>query len=223
MAAPTPSNVRLADDASNLGKRVRTQDRLVGATQVHEHFFIPISQRSKRVFHYSPTALQALTAAAQDGTTTAYWWLQNPVGNAWDLIIRKLVAQFGTTNVLTSTIPRLVCQRFTFASTASGASVTPARRKTAEAPNAFLRTAPTGMTALTLTEIIASHIVPQMHAAGQVFAPPPFVWPEDHDPFEDDDVILTPGEGAVLYQADAGTTSDPRRFVYTLRAEEVER
>jgi hypothetical protein len=45
----------------------------------------------------------------------------------------------------------------------------------------------------------------------------------DHDPFEDDDVILAPSEGALLYQPDAGTASDPRRFTVNLRAEEAER
>ena len=221
MPAPSPSHVRLVDDTSNTGKKARTQSRVVGADTVHEHFFVPTSPRSKKVFHYSPD-LQAVQAAAQNGTATGFFWLQNPSGSGVDLVIRKLAIRFGSTNVLTSTVPRLLLVRFTFTGTPSGATITPARRKAADANIADMRTAPTGMT-VTLGATIATFVVPQMHAAGQFFAPSPQDWPVDHDPFEDDDVILAPGEGAVLYQADAGTASDPRRFVLNLRAEEVER
>lgn len=223
MAAPVETDVILAVDTSNIGKRVRTQSRDFGGTVRHMHYFIPVSARAKKVFHYS-TPLQSVLAAAHDGTTTAFFWLQNPTASIVDLVIRKAVLRFGTTNVLTSTVPRILLVKFTFASTASGATVTPARRKAADANAADMRTAPTGMTSLTLGATIATFITPQMHAAGQFFGPPAQEWPSGgNDPYEDDDIILIPGEGAVLYQADAGTASDPRRFTVDLRAEEVER
>lgn len=223
MAVPVETWVQLALDTSNTGKKVRTQTRVVGADTVHSHYFIPQSLRSKKVFHYS-TPLQSVLLAAQDGTTTGFFWLQNPVASIIDLVVRKTALHFGTTNLAAVTVPRLLLVKFTFASTASGATVTPARRKQADANAADMRTAPTGMTSLTLGATIASFVVPQMHAAGQVFHPPVQEWPAGgHDPFEDDDIILIPGEGAVLYQADAGTTSDPRKFIVNLRAEEVER
>lgn len=222
MAAPTPGFIKLADDTANAGKQPRIQTRVVGGQNVVEHFFIPVSLRSKRVFHYS-TPAQSVLAAAQDGVATGFFWLQNPAASAWDAAIRKIALHFGTTNVLTSTMPRLILVKFTFTGTPSGATLTPARRKAADAPNTDVRTAVTGMT-VTLGATIASFLVPQMHAASQVFHPPVQAWPDGgHDPFEDDDIILAPGEGAVLYQPDAGTTSDPRDFVVNMRVEEVER
>jgi len=222
MAAPIPSNVRLADDAANTGKRVRTDTRDVGGTVVHHHWFVPISSRAKKVFHYSPV-LQAVQASAQDAVATGFFWMQNPAASIVDLIIRKLTLRFGTVNTLTSTEPRIVLARYTFTGTPSGAVTTPARRKSAEAPAADMRMAVTGMT-VTLGATIASFLVPQMHAAGQFFGPPQQEWPSGgNDPFEDDDVVLAPGEGALLYQPDAGTASDPRDFTVDLRIEEVER
>jgi hypothetical protein len=222
MPAPIPGFIQLPDDTANTGKKPRTQTRVVGANTVHEHYLIPISLRSKKVFHYS-TPLQAVSATAQDAVATGFFWLQNPTASVIDLIVRKIVLRFGSVNTATVTLPRIVLAKFTFTGTASGATVTPLRRKTADANAADMRTAVTGMT-VTLGAVGASFIVPQLLAAGQVYAPPEQVWPgAGHDPFEDDDIILAPGEGAVLYQADAGTTADPRRFTADVRAEEVER
>jgi hypothetical protein len=221
MAVPTETDVRLALDTGNTGKRVRTQSRVIGANTVHIHYFIPQSLRSKTVFHYSP-AQQSVQAVAQDAVASGFFWLQNPAASGVDLVVRKMTLIFGTTNVATVTAPRIVLARFTFTGTPSGPVTTPAKRKTAEANAADMRMAMTGMV-ITLGALIASFIVPQMQAAGQTFAPPPQVWPVDHDPFEDDDVILVPSEGALLYQPDAGTASDPRRFTVNLRAEEAER
>jgi hypothetical protein len=47
MAAPTPSWVQLPLDTSNTGKKMRTQTRHVGADDVLEHAFNPVSLRSK--------------------------------------------------------------------------------------------------------------------------------------------------------------------------------
>jgi len=223
MAAPIPSNVRLADDAANTGKRVRTDTRDVGGTVVHHHWFVPISSRSKKVFHYSGLPVQSVLASAQDAVATGFFWLQVPSGNAWDVAIRKCVLRFATGNVVTLTFPRIVLSRFTFTGTPSGATSPAAKRRSAEPPTADMRTAVTGMT-VTLGATVATYLVPQMHAVGQVFAPPAQEWPSGgNDPFEDDDVILAPTEGVLLYQPDAGTASDPRRFTVDLRIEEVER
>jgi len=221
MAAPVETDVRLADDTPNSGKRVRTQSRDFGGTVRHMHYFIPASLRNKKVFHYSP-GLQSVQASAQDAVATGYFWFQVPSGNAWDVAIRKIVLIFGTTNLATVTVPRILLSRFTFTGTPSGATVTAAKRKSAESPTADMRTAVTGMT-VTLGATVATFLVPQMHVAGQAFAPPPQEWPVDDDPFEDNDLILAPTEGVLLYQPDAGTASEPRKFTINLRVEEVER
>jgi len=223
MAAPISSHVKLPNDTGNAGfKQVRTQTRVVGAETVHEHFYVPVSLRAKKVFHYSPDLL-AVSVAAQDGVASGFFWLQNPAASLVDLVVRKVVLRFGTTNVLTSTEPRIVLAKFTFTTAPSGATTPPTPRKTGDVNAADMRMVNTGFGTITVGTRIATFLVPQMHAAGQFFGPPPQKWPEDNDPFEDDDVILAPGQGAVLYQPDAGTASDPRDFTIDLRAEEAER
>jgi len=202
---------------------MREQSRVVGADTVFEGFQIPISARAKKVFHYSPDLL-AVQASAQDGVAGAFFWLQNPAASVVDLAIRKLVLRFGTVNTLTSTEPRIVLAKFTFTTVPSGATTPPTPQKPGDSNACDMRMANTGFGTITVGTRIASFLVPQMHAAGQFFGPPPQEWPSGgNDPFEDDDVILAPGTGAVLYQPDAGTASDPRDFTADLRAEEVQR
>lgn len=223
MAVPVETDVRLADDASNTGKRVRTQSRVVGANTVHSHYFVPQSRRSKLgIYHYS-TPLQTVAGTTpQDGTTTGFFWLQNPSGSGLDLVIRKVVARF-TGTVAANTSARLILVKFTFTGTPSGAVITPARRKTSvDAVNVgTMRTAVTGMT-VTLGATICSFIIPALISAANVFPTFDQEWPHSGD-FEDDDVMLEPAEGAVLYQPDVGIASDSRRFVIDLSAEEAER
>ncbi|HEV8639649.1 MAG TPA: hypothetical protein VGV13_00945 [Methylomirabilota bacterium] len=222
MAIPVAGFVRLPDDSANLGKKVRTQKRTVGADDVQEHFFIPVSKRSKLgVFHYSP-ALQSVQASAQDGITTGFFWLQNPAGSAVDGVFVRMVLRFNSTNAASGSVPRIALARFTFTGTASGATVTPAMRKTTEASNVLtMRTASTGMT-VTVGALIASFLPPLMASTAATLPTTEHSWPEDGNPVEDADLILLPGEGAVLYQPDAGTASDARRFVAQVRVEEIE-
>jgi len=221
MAAPTPSYVRLVDDASNTGKKARTQSRVVGADTVHEHFQIPTSRRSKLGVHYYSPALQSVQASAQDGTSTGFLWIQNPIGSGITMVLREIALRFNGT-AAAATLPRVLATKFTFTGTASGASVTPARRKTGEnSPLGFIRTAVTGMT-VTLGAIVASFIVPSIISASGVFPDSQQVWPATKDAMEEDGIELAPGEGVVIYQPDAGTAADPRRFVANIVVEEVE-
>ena len=167
--------------------------------------------------------MQSVQAAAQDALATGFFWLQNPAASGLNLIVRQFTLRFSlAANTACPTAPRIVLARFTFTGTPSGATVTPAKRRTADNANvATMRTAVTGMT-VTLGAIAASFLVPAMSAAGQTFTPPEQQWPPNLDSIEEEDLILVPGEGALLYQPDAGTASDPRRFTVDLRAEEVE-
>ena len=75
---------------------------------------------------------------------------------------------------------------------------------------------------ISLGATIASLLVPVVMTAAGDFASGQQVWPASKDPLEDDGLELAPGEGLVLYQPDAGTATDPRRFVANLTVEEAE-
>lgn len=222
MAAPVAAHVKLPDDTANAGKKMRTQSRLVGADTVHEHLYGPISRRSKLgVYHYAP-ALQSVVQTAQDGIATGFLWLVNPTGASVDVVLKRLAVMFNGT-VAANTSARLLLSRFTYTGTPSGATVAPAKRKTADAGNVgVLYTASTGMT-VTLVATVFPFMIPALISASGVFPTVAQRFPDVEDPFEDDDLVLVPGEGVVLWQADAGIASDTRRFTVGLLTEEIER
>jgi hypothetical protein len=226
MAAPAASHVKLPNDAPNAGfKQMRTQTRLVGAETVHEHFFVPVSPRAKLgIYYYSP-ALLSVQAAAQDAVASGSFWLQNPSGSGRNLVLREIALAFTNASAaVAATGPRIIASVFTFTGTASGASVAAVKSgRIASEPNpvAFLRTAVTGMT-VTLGATLASFLVPTVLVSNSVYVTVPQVWPNSKDPFEDDGLVIPPLSGLVLWQPDAGTASDPRRFVANVITEEID-
>ena len=83
MAAPLASKITLPDDSGNVGKKVRTQTRVVGVDTVHEHFFIPISSRKiTGIYNFNVGTAYLVTVGAQTGTSTAIAWLVNPANTS---------------------------------------------------------------------------------------------------------------------------------------------
>jgi len=219
MAAPVANKIILPVDTGNTGKNVRTQTRVVGSDTVHEHFHIPISRREiKGIYGFSATAPAAVQAAAQNGTTTGFFWLEMPVGATKRGRLRRFSVMFDwgavpTVDILT--LPRIALARFTFTGAASGAQITPAKRNPGDDANvATIRTASTGMT-VTLGAIFQATFAPFIDfatAAGINVQPHEVTELIPAGLFEDEWPDYGPGEGLVLYQPDAGTASDPRRF-----------
>jgi hypothetical protein len=101
--------------------------------------------------------------------------------------------------------------KYTFTGTASGATVTPVKVDTTSAGSfADLRTAVTGMTVTLVGALGFIPIAGALTAVG-AYAPAEVnaIGPNDND-FEDEFVVCAPGEGVVVYQDVAGTTSDTR-------------
>src|SRR5262245_17213865 len=167
MAAPVASKIILPSDTGNAGKNVRTQTRVVGADTVHEHFFILETRRSRLGIYYAASGTLTIPTSAQNGTTTGLFWIFTPVGSSVKVGVRRLATQvqFATTSAIDVSVPRIAFSLFTFAGTASGAQVTPAKRMSTDAtPVGQLRTASTGMT-VTLGAMIKSDFPPIMPTA----------------------------------------------------------
>jgi len=228
MAAPVEDYIALAEDAANLGKRARVNRRgAAGSGARYDHFTTPVSPHSKLGTQFYSTPYQTVkdNASAQDGTTTGFFWLQNPLASGFNLWLRHLLLRpsvIATTAFLTS--PRILAERFVYTGgTASGATITPAKRVTGQAAAAFLRTAMTGMTGIALgLGVVTTFVVPPVLTGVGQFDPAVQRWPENRDPFETDGLLLVPGEGVVIYQPDAGTAADTRRFVMDITTDEVE-
>lgn len=215
MTAPVASKIILPDDSSNTGKKVRTQTRVVGSDTVHEHFVIPISaQKINGLYHFCFT-LYTVTASAQNGTSAAIGWLQVP--STATVAARLRFVQVAHTNTTATAIdhtsaPRIAVQRMTHTDGWSGATLNVARRATTDASNqANIRTAATGTTVtLAATQLVWASLVPgaDITTSGVLN----IQFGEEWRPvFEDEYVWIRPGEGVVIYQIDAGTTSDQRK------------
>lgn len=226
MAAPVADKVQLPVDTGNTGKKVRTQTRTVGADSVHEHFFIPISSRSKLGVYSAHSGVLTMPVAATNGGTTGYFWLINPVGSTVKLALRKIegMIQFALTTGVDVTVPRTQFALCTFTGTASGAALTLAKRDSTDtAAQGSVRTASTGLT-VTLGALIKSWLPPINATASSATIQanmPPTVCPEYEPGMEDDQFVLRAGEGIVCYSPDAATTAN-RRLIVNLAWEEYE-
>lgn len=218
MAAPVAAFAQLPSDSGNTGKKMRTQTRTVGADTVHEHFFVPSSTRDSLGKYIAHSGILVVQAAAHTFGTSGFLWFFNPIGNSAKVAITaiELISQMGSA-LAAPTSPRLLWSTFTYTGTPSGATLTPGKLdSTMAAPTASLRTALTGMTLTKVADLLCS--LPTASATAVGYAPPQI---DEFAPAqESDQIILRPGEGICLWQADAGTTSDTRRVAVTLKWEE---
>jgi hypothetical protein len=227
MARPVAGKIVLPSDAANAGPKVRTQTRVVGADTVHEHMFVPISrEKLLGLYWWVPTAAQSVQASAQNGTSAAFGWLAMPPSLNVRGRVRRLEVVFEQGAAPTAdhlTLPRIAFQKFSFTGTPSGASITPLKRHTSDAANSSnFYTAATGMT-ITLGAFGPTYIPPGIDFATAVGQN---VVSKVNEPFnpqaEDEYFDYGPGEGFVLYQPDAGTTTDVRRFNFKLYIDEYD-
>jgi len=226
---PTDTYITLPSDSGNLGKKTAAQQRTQGADSVYLQKFI--EERAgvvTEVFRIATITVTQMAVSAQNGTTTGLLWLMNPASSTRTIRIRRISLQYNFIGVTTlTTLPRMVAQRFTWTGDASGASVAAAAVwSSADVTQADIRTAMTGLTISLLTPIVCSDLPPMGQVAGTaaVFETTATVRSEmiDADNAEDEWIVLTPGQGLVLYQADAGgATTETRRVLPTIVYDEV--
>lgn len=216
MAAPIADKIILPLDTGNTGKKKRTQTRVVGADTVHEDFVILTSKDSKVGLYRAHSGILTIPTSAHNGTTTGHLWFMNPVGSAVKARLRRL-RETGQviSGAIDLTAPRQLFSLFTFTGTASGATITPAKRDSTDAAaTCTLRTASTGVTP-TLGATFRHTGIPAVTAtlaSATIQAQlPPCIYPP-WDPDEEECIVLRAGEGVVLWSADASTTANRRLF-----------
>ena len=228
MASPIANKITLPSDTGNSGKSVRSQTRVVGANTVHEHFFIPVSANEPTGKYFLSTAQQTIVAAAQNGTSTGFFWLQLPTAATVTACITRINADANAASALaTPSAPKISFTKFTFTGTASGAqaaspnSITPYKTGLTVA-QVTARTAVTGMTVTLVGEIgqfaipSAETAVGQMFGQKEVLSRNPLAFVRGYD------LEIAPGEGLVIYQSTAGTTSDTRTFGVQVEWSEID-
>lgn len=224
MAKPQDAFVQLPDDSTNIGDKMRTQTKVVGGQIVAEHFYVPSPGLTIPGSYNYQSGNKAVQAAAQDGTTTGFVWLQNPTGSTITALIREIMATLSA-NAATAapSAPILTYQKFTFTGIASGAQEIAEPAQTAMTVNQMLiRTAITGMTP-TLRNNVGRIVVPAILTAVGVYGGQYVVMPRNPMAWQRGmDLEIAPGEGLVIYQVGVGTASDPRTFSTSVKWDEID-
>lgn len=223
----------LPSDAGNSGKNLALVSKQQGADTVHMH--VTVSEWREPpvgVFRTGLTAAsgQALAVTANNGTSTGLLWITNPSTSTKKVRIRKIDAMFNVLGATTlTTWPRIVAQRFTWTGTPSGAALLPAildGEDIALAAVADFRSAVTGLTvSLVANAFVALCMPPVLQLAGTAanIAPLDSVKiPMFDADYEDEFIVLMPGQGLVIYQADAGGAStETRKIMLRITHDEV--
>jgi hypothetical protein len=225
MAAKTDSTVVLPLDTGNTGKTIRTKRSVVGANTVEEYYFIESSERNTLGQYKFSTGAQAIPAAVHTGAPatataapTGFIFLVNPLSNsatgihmAIDRVTLK--QNFSTTLAVDLIAPIIRASKFTFTGTLSAAQITPAKRKTADAaPTCSVSLLSTGLTVTnnaTVYEWLGQTMDLVTGGAGHWQAQTDEWNPAD----EDDELVLDPGEGLVIWSTLAVTTANRKLII----------
>jgi hypothetical protein len=231
MTRATPSIVTLPADGANTGAKTPTVTKTIGADQVKAPIMIHDRYETVKGVYRAAMPIQSVAAAAQNGTSTGFLWITAPLALTTRAIrLRKMELSFQHSSTVTMpTLPRIGLARFTFTGTASGATLAGAKiDPDADNPSVDMRTATTGMTITLNTDpgsLLNIVVVPTLHnvtAAGLAFPCTDVQQLVNIMADEDEWPIIKAGQGLVLYQPDAGTASDARRFGVSMTWDEIE-
>jgi hypothetical protein len=210
MAAKTDQVIILPTDSGNTGKKIRTKESVVGANTVEEYYFIPSSERNYTGQYKFVIPSQAIPAAAHTGTTTGLYYLINPLTSTVNIALDRLSFKhnFSTTLAVDLIAPLIHVSRISFTGTLSATVTTPAKRKTADAAaQGLIATAMTGLTVTNVANVwgFVGNTMDLVTGGGGHWSAQADEWnPED----EDDELILTAGEGIVVWSTLAVTTGN---------------
>jgi hypothetical protein len=198
--------------ADSVGKAIHTREITVaGPGVVQEQYVIPISARLNSGVYRAHTGAHVVLAAAQNGTSTGFWWLYNTSATVICGLRRvQFMSQRGSA-LATPTSPRIVLQTFTFTGTPAGTAITPAKADTGfPAATATLRSTQVTSVVTLVAQFMAFLPVSDITATSGGTAPGFADWVPDT---EDGEILLRQNQGVACWQADAGSTSDTRRFI----------
>lgn len=226
MAGPVDSYVQLPSDASNTGKKNRTQTKVVGSNTVHEHYMVP-SPGFTRTGRYMAcsTAAQLVSSTSQSGTGSGFYYLHNSTANTAVCILRHVEMNYSQegTAVITQSAPLFSLQKYTFNTAHSATTVNIVSAQTSSTtPKANVRTAPTGAT-ITLVGPIASQQLPALVSTAGVYGGTLNMYDSRYDNYNRGAAVeFGPGEGIVLFQYSTGNAADTRRFTAKFAWDEID-
>lgn len=207
--------------ADGTGKRTRTRSRTIDGATVHEPYSLALLSERVLTTRYFFGSGALVVAAAADSANVGRVYLFNDADSAVLIALTRVTfySQLGSA-LATPTSPRFSLKRFTATGTApSGTEITGAKQDTTlPDKNAgwSVRTTTTNMGTITEGAELMS-FMPIAGATAVAYTPASMgLWvPEPNEA-----VILRAGEGVMVKQADAGTTSDTRRVIVNFQVDE---
>jgi hypothetical protein len=215
MAAKTDQVVILPLDTGNTGKKIRTKESVVGANTVEEYFFIPSTERDVTGQYKFVIPAQAIPTAVHTGTTTGFMFLINPLTSTVKLAVDRITLKhnFSTTLAVDLIAPLININRISFTGTLSATVTAPAKRKTADAAaQGLIATASTGLTVTNVAAVwgCVGNTMDLLTGGGGHWSAQTDEWnPRD----EDDELVLTAGEGIVVWSTFAVTTANRKLLI----------
>lgn len=221
MAAPVASYVQLPTDTSNTGKKNRTQTRVSGTDTVHEHFVVPthgytrigryVYQSTGDVIQASSGKQYAVIALATNATAVASikridigWALNSTVAtNCAGTLITVLKSTFN--GAMTDATTRAILQH----------------QSTGTAPTVNVRSSSSGATLGTQTPLCAFYL-PALASTAASYGGQANLFSETEPYSRGSNCELNPGEALVVFQQDAGASSDIRKFHIRVSWEELD-
>lgn len=200
----------LPSDTGNTGKKIRTKESVIGANTVEEYYFIPSSERQTTGSYKFTSGAQAIPTATHTGTTTGFLFLINPITSTVSVSLDRttLKQNFSTTLAVDLIAPIININRISFTGTLSAATITPAKRKTADAtPQGLLSLASTGLTVTNVASVYTFIGQTEDLVTGGAGH-----WNAQSDEWnpqsDDDEIVLLAGEGLVWWSTLAVTTAN---------------
>lgn len=113
MAAPIASYVQLPSDASNSGKKNRTQTKTVGSDTVHEHFVVPSPNYERKGRYCYQSSMHVLSTAA---TNSTHLVLAMTTAATYRAVLRSIDISYGITGTIAATTanPQLIIQKASY-------------------------------------------------------------------------------------------------------------
>jgi hypothetical protein len=229
MAAPIASYVQLPSDASNTGKKNRTQSKTVGSDTVHEHFIVPTEgyTRIGRYFHCSTANRAVVNTAVAITTDTVGTYLYMSTLSATTArvgVLREVSVSYGCGDpVISKTAPVITATKYTFNVAHSGTTQNICQAQTSSTvPLANVSLAPTGAT-ITAAGDFGSAVIPAIFTTVGNYTGGKQVLYEDHEPYNRGAAVeFKSGEGIAVHQTISGTASDTRVFTVKLVWDEID-
>lgn len=235
MTQATLDYVTLPNDGSNTGAKTPTMAKVIGVNTLEYPLVILAREQTVRGVYRAAMTLQSVQAAAQNATASGFLWISCPSAvttRAMRLRKATITFQHSAATAAMNTIPRIGLARYTFTGTASGATLAGAKcDPDAANPSIDLRTAVTGMTVTLNTDpgsLLSAVIAPPTMLLTALPATGLFSLPNSEAELvslmaeEDEWPIIKAGQGLCIYQLDAGSTTDLRRFCVSLLWDEIE-